>query len=55
MKKKNILAKTLLAALSILCLAAGFGQNTLHARAAAVSGYACENLGPDTHPDDFSY
>lgn len=50
MKKKNTLAKALLVALSVLCLAIGFGQSTLSAKAAISSSDCC--IDPDLEPDD---
>lgn len=50
-KKKNTLAKALLVALSVLCLAIGFGQSTLSAKAAGGSDYSYTD--PDLEPDVF--
>lgn len=50
-KKKNTLAKALLIALSVLCMAIGFGQSTLSAKAAISSSDCC--IDPDLEPDVF--
>lgn len=52
MKKKNTLIKTMLLTLSILGLAAGFEQSTLHAKAAHGTNHAFDCADPDTEPDD---
>lgn len=52
MKKKNALIKTMLLTLFILGLAAGFEQNTLHAKAAHGTNPAFECADPDTEPID---
>lgn len=53
LKKKNTFAKGLLVALSVLCLAVGFGQFIRSTNTVENSLYALDGCDPDLDPDDF--
>ncbi len=52
MKNKKTIKKTLIVALSVLCLALGYRHSMVNTMS-VTSGNHYENQEPDTNPDDY--
>lgn len=53
MKNKNTIKKTLIVALSVLCLALGYRHSMVNTMSATSSNHY-ENQEPDTNPNDYN-